>query len=403
MGWWRDLGRKLTGQPRPGERRAEFGSSEIPGPMTPQSFGSVSAGGDSSLQAAAVWSATNLISRVVSSLPLDTFQRTDGAPKPVPNPALVQDPGGEDYGVEDWLYQYMMAMLLRGNVNGRFGAADKTTGYPAQIVLYHPDEVYGWRDLQGVRRWRVAGRPIPDEQMWHRRAYPVPGAVMGMSPVERQLLTVGVNIAAARFGMQYFTDGGHPTQVLRNTEETPSQAQAALVKARWVAAVHGSREPVVIGKAWEVLNPVQLRPDEAQMLQTLEYSSADCCRIWGPGLAEVLGYETGGSLTYSTRVDRATDLLTFTFDPWLTSIEKTLSKLLPRPRYVKFNRSALLRMTTMERWKVYAMQLHNHARVVNEVRADEDWPPVPWGDEPRSTSPPPTDVDDLAAKLKEQP
>lgn len=391
MGFWRDLGRRLTGRSRTEQRTVEFGSSAIPPPSgTGLSYADIDLrAAQASLQSAAVWSATNLVASVLASVPLDTYRRmADGTAKQIGSPRLVDDPGGEGHGAADWLYQYLMSMQLRGNVNGKLGLADPATGYPAQIVLYHPDEVFGWRDEYGGQiRWRVRGKEVPNGQMWHRRAYPMPGAVMGMSPVSYHVMTIGQNLAATRFGVQFFTDSGHPTYVYRNSEQDINQSKAAVVKARIMAATHGNREPLVMGKGWEKPEPIQLKPEDSQLLEVQGYSAADCCRIFGPGLAEILGYETGGSLTYANRVDRSTDLLTFTFDPWLTAIERMFTAMLPRPQFVKFNRSALLRMTAMERWRVHEIALRTQARVVNEVRDDEDWAPVPWGNEPVAVAP----------------
>jgi HK97 family phage portal protein len=410
VGFWRDLGRRLSGR----ERRyngysANFSNPPIPPPGAGgASFSSIDLRrAEASLQSAAVWSSTNLVATVLANLPLDTYRRQpDGTAQPIDNPPLVDDPGGEGYGAADWLYQYLMCRQLRGNVVGQLLGADRATGRPTQIVLYHPDEAYGWRDYQGVRHWTVAGRELNAAEMatlFHRRAYPMPGCVMGMSPVAYHFATIGQNVAATRFGLQFFLDSGHPSYVYRNSLEEIDQTKAAAVKERVMATTYGRREPLVMGKGWEKPEPLQVSPEDSQMLATQGYSAADCCRLFGPGLAEVLGYETGGSLTYSTRVDRATDLLTFTFDPHLTDLERMFTALLPPREFVRFNRSALLRMTTMERWRVYLMQLATKARVINEVRDDEDWAPVPWGDEPVEVAPIPAGAGADDGKTKEPP
>jgi len=405
VGFWRNLGNSLGfGGAEPEQRAAEFGSWPIPGPADGGGGGFSQVDlrrAESNLQSAAVWSATTLVARVLASVPLDTFRETADGARPLPNPKAVEDLGGEGYGTEDWIFQYLMSKQLRGNAVGRVASRDPDSGRPSQIVLYHPDEAVGWRDrTTGAPTWRISGRQVPVDEIWHSRTYPIPGELMGMSPVAYHFLTIGQNLAATRFGLQFFTDSGHPTYVYRNTESTIDPNQATASKAKIMAATHGNREPLVMGKGWDKPEAIQVAPEDSQLLETQGYSAADCCRIFGPGLAEILGYETGGSLTYANRVDRSTDLLTFTFDPWLVQLERLFTSLVPRGQYVRFNRSALLRMTAMDRWKVHEIALRTKARSINEVRDDEDWRPVPWGNDPVEAEKP-DPADEIATKVKE--
>jgi hypothetical protein len=103
----------------------------------------------------------------------------------------------------------------------------------------------------------------------------------------------------------------------------------------------------------------------------------------GPGIAEMLGYETGGHLTYQNVQSRSLHLLIYTVDKWIKDLERCLSDLfVTGPQSVEFDRAGLLRMTSSDRWQVYTEQLQNGARTINEVRNDENMQPVAWGDEP---------------------
>lgn len=368
--------------PAPVEQRAEWGSSAIPGPTegAPGTYASTLAElrtAESSLQAVAVWSACDLIASVASQLPLDTYQRTSERPKQIPNGKLVEDPGGEGQGAQDWIYQYLMSKLLRGNTYGRQLSPDSRTGYPTQILLYHPDCVQGWRDrIDGQVRWYVEGRQVTDYKLWHRRSYPMPGVLLGMSPVGQHAVTIGQGMAAARFGLQFFTDGGVPGGILRNTETTVDQTLAAKVKAKWMAVMHGSREPAVLGKGWE-WQGVSVNPEESQFLETQKYTSAQCARIFGPNVAEILGYETGGSMTYNTMVDRDMSFLKYTLNRWLVDLETTVfTPNLPKPQFVKFNRAALLSMDLLSRYRSYQLGIAAHILTPDEAREYEDRPPL---------------------------
>jgi HK97 family phage portal protein len=269
------------------------------------------------------------------------------------------------------------------------------------VVLYHPDEVHGWRDRQGRPQWRVNGRQVEPADMWHRRVYPAPGRLLGSSPVEYHARVIGLGMSAERFGAQWFSDGAHPSAMLTNEEEQLNQAKARTAKQRFLAAVRG-REPVVLGKGWKYA-PIQVNPNESQFLETQKYTEAQVARIYGPGVGEVLGYETGNSLTYATLEGRAQHLLVFAVNRWLRRAERVLSSMLPRPQYARLNRDALLQTTALERWRVHEIALRSKAKVVNEVRDDEDLPPVEWGGTPMDMGPAPAPTaDDIADKVKEK-
>lgn len=366
------------------ESRAEWGSSAIPLPNegNANTYANVDLRrADSSLQKVAVWAAVTLLARLVSSLPLDTYRRRgDGPPANIGNSRFLDDPAGDGQGLPDWLSQYMMSVLLRGNVYGKQILGPDA--YPTQIVLYHPDTVDGWRDLYtGQVHWYVEGKDLGASGVWHRRAYPMPGNLLGMSPIGLHMTTIGQGMAAARFGYQFFADGAMPTGMLRNTEVAIDKRVADIAKARWMAAMHGSREVAVMGKGWEY-QAIQVAPEESQFLETQKYTAAECARIYGPGVPEILGYETGGSMTYANVDQRSLHLLIYSLDPWLTGLERMFTAMLPQPQFVKFNRAALLRMTTDQRYAAYQTASLIGLQTPNEQRAMEDWGPVPWGDKP---------------------
>lgn len=351
------------------------------------SLTALTASSEVSLQTVAMWAAVDLICSLGSELPIDVVRGEGTSKKTLPLPAYLQDPGGDGYGVEDWIAQLLRSWLLRGNANGRILAwsRDSERAFPTQIQLFHPDCVTGWYDQDGKPTWRVSGTEVPAGQMWHRRVNSIAGRLEGLSPVQHQAATLGLTLSATRFGLDWFSEGAHPSAVLAAKSRTLKPEQAKSAKARFLAAVRG-REPVVLDGDWEY-TPIQINPEESQFLETNAFSQAQVARIFGPGMAEVLGYESGGSLTYSTVEGRSQHLLVYALNKWLRRVERVLTGMLPRGQYARLNRSALLEPTVLDRWKVYQTQLTTKARTINEVRDDEDWPPVPWGDGPTETEP----------------
>lgn len=330
---------------------------------------------EASLQKVAVWGSVSLLASTAGMLPLDVFSGEGATKRELPMPTWLLDPAGDGYGLEDWVWQYMASSLLRGNVYGLVGERDARRGTPTQIVLQHPDLVYGWRDVKdGKPHWRAGGQEVPAADMWHKRVFPIPGRLQGLSPVAFHALTIGVGIAALRFGAQWFEEGAHPTGIL-TSDANLEQKDAQTAKARFLAALQGKREPVVLGQGWSY-QQIQIAPGESQFLETNNMTSAECCRIFGPGIAEILGYETGGAMTYQNIEQRNLQLLIYALDPWLTRIERALSGLLPRPHRVKFNRGALLRTDLLTRYRAHAIAIKAKFGTQDEARELEDRPPL---------------------------
>jgi HK97 family phage portal protein len=348
-----------------------------------------------SLQSVAIRSAVDLISSLGSELPGRVYSGEGSQRQERPTPGYLEDPGGDGTGLADWAYRVLMSWLLRGNVYGDI--LETRNGRPTQVELFYPDDVSGYLDDQGVVHWTVNGRPIEDPSTFlHRRVNPVPGRVLGLSPIAMHAENIGLTLSAARFGRQWFTDGAHPSGMLTNDEvDLTGTDLVTSVKDKFLAAVYGTREPLVLGKGWK-WSAIQVSPEESQFLATQGFTEAQCARIYGPGIAEILGYASGDSLTYANVESRSAHLLVYSVNRWLRRLERLLSSMLPRPQYFRIDRDGLLQSTTLDRYKAHELALKNRWKVVNEVRDDEDMTSVDWGNEPNPTTgaPAPSDEDE---------
>lgn len=340
---------------------------------------------ETSLQKIAVYASVRLLREVASTIPLDVYSTTGGGKgRQIAMPKWLEDPSGDGYGLSDWLGQVTYSDAMRGNVVAKITAREPNSAAPRQLSIVHPDEVSVRRGEDGQPEWTISGKRVDTADVWHRRSFSIPGVIWGLSPIGAHALTIGLGLSSEQFGAQFFTDGGHPTALFQNTKQTVSPEQAATIKSRIRAVLSGNREPLVLGSDWEY-KPLQVAPNESQFLETNNYTNAECARIFGPGMPAILGYETGGSLTYANIEQFNQQLLTFTIDPWLVRLERMIYDLLPRPQYAKFNRGALLRTDLLTRYRAHEIALRNEFEVVNEVRDLEDLAPVAWGDVPTAT------------------
>lgn len=330
---------------------------------------------ESAQQVVAVRSAVDLLASICSELPIDIYSGEGAARRKRAMPGYLEDPAGDGYGLPDWLYQIIYSWAYRGNMFGE-ELARSAQNFRTQMSLFHPDCVSGWVGDKGEVHWTVSGKEVKSGFV-HKRVNPVPGVIEGTSPIRVHATTIGVSLAASRFGKSFFDADAQPTGILRNTRSSLNPDQSKAIKDKFMAALRGDREPIVLGAAYE-WQQIAINPEESQFLGTMGYSAAECARIFGPGLAEILGYETGDKQTYANLQDRDITLLKYSVNRWLRRLERVLFDFLPRPQYARFNRDALLETNTMQRYLAYASALGNQPwKTVTEVREKEDLPPLP--------------------------
>lgn len=344
---------------------------------------------DSAVRHGAVFACVDLIGRLISTLPVDEYSRDGGVLRQLPNPPVLVSPDGE-LDVSAWLYQVLDSLLKRGNAYALIQRYD-TRGWPAQLATIHPDHVgYSRKGPQGPVDWTLEGKPIgkwPAGDLWHLPAYTISGCPVGLSPIAYAALTIGIGLGVQRFAGTWFRDGMVPAGLLTNETEVPPEL-AALVKERWRDALSGNREPVVLGDGWQY-NQVSVAPEESQFLDTMQANVADVARFFGVSPEEVGGTRAGGSSVVYQNVEQSSiHLLVRTMNPWVVRLEKALTAIRPRPRFVKLNPDALLRVDAKTRAEVHDIGVRGGTTMPDEVRELEDRSPLPNGKGRRTVWPP---------------
>lgn len=324
-----------------------------------------------------VWKCVRLLSDVMASMTPVVYRGPGigyGQATRLPSPPIVTSPqaGGDTFS---FAYQCMVSLLLRGNAYGEIVARDDF-GRPTQIQLKHPDRVKVTEDRDGAIIYKYGQREIPVEDVWHKRAYEMPGVVTGLSPIKYHQKLIELSTTAQSFGLQYFQDGGHPSGILTNENvKTISQEDALTVKQRFLAAVHGTREPVVMGGGWKY-DQIQIHPDESQFLETQKYAGGQIAGMFGVPPELVGEASEGSAITYANVDARAVDFLKFGLIGWISRFEGWWTQLLPRGQYVKLDTSPLLRTDALTRWRINHMKVGMEAYAPSEIRTSEDDAPL---------------------------
>jgi HK97 family phage portal protein len=343
---------------------------------------------DRAMHLSTVFGCVGLLADSVSTLPVDVFR--DGSRDPIPTPPLLQRPSADFPELSDWLWAVMASLLLRGNAWGVITDRAGPGLLPAQVDLVDPDAV----SVSNDGRWVVpiGGQEQDRADLFHCRAYPWPGKLEGLSPIAYARESIGLGIAAEKYGARFFGDSGIPSGYLYSEREIRGQESIDKLKAEWNNAHKGRRGTAVLaGVKYQNLS---IAPEEAQFLGTIKANAAAICRIFRVPAGMMAGVELAGREDYSSPEQRATDFLTFTLRPWLHRVERAVSRLLPSTQVAKFNAGGMVRATLLDRYQAHKLAIEGGWLTRNEIRALEDRPPLPEGGEVAGSwndpSPPPS-------------
>jgi HK97 family phage portal protein len=243
---------------------------------------------------------------------------------------------------------------------------------PAQVDLLDPDQVAVQENGDGPPVIRVGGQEVDRAELWHVKAYPVAGSILGMSPIAYARESIGLGLAAERFGAQFFGEGAVPSGVIES-DQSLNREQAMTLQETWMLRHQGRHKPAVLGAA--KYRNITISPEESQFVDTQRFNVSTICRFYGVPPV-MMGGETGGHEDYSSPEMRATEFLTFTLRPWLHRVERAVSGLLPRSQRAKFNAGAMVRATLRDRYTAHKLGIEAGWLLRSEVRELEDRPPV---------------------------
>ncbi|MGA0895323.1 MAG: phage portal protein [Ilumatobacteraceae bacterium] len=343
-----------------------------PGEMT-QVVGGVSVTEQTSMQLLTVYGSVRLISDSIATLPLDVYRRTgDDTKVEVAKPQWLQQPT-TNLDFTAWVSQVLSSLLLHGNAY--VVVLRNEVGAIVELVPLDPSKVRVTRD-RGRLAYIVNGQRI-DAEMLHIKGLMLPGSDVGLSPVEYARQSIGLGLAAVKFGTGYFEGEGNMPGVI----EMPGSAQSDTLKAiadQWRRRRRegGRGLPGVLqeGATWK---PTGVTNEQAQFLATRKFTSAEIAgQMFMIDPTELgIGIE-GSSLTYANLEQRNTRFVRVTLLPWIVRLEKALSDLLAQPRYVKFNLNGLLRGDLQTRYAAYSVGIGAGFLKPNEARDWEDLPPM---------------------------
>lgn len=278
-------------------------------------------------------------------------------------------------------------MILRDrSLTLRDGAVDG-------IYPIHPQRVTVSRDSQTqrllytiamgerIRESVVAPMVIPQEDMIHLRG-PSPDGVLGYSIAQVAAESLGLSIAAQRYGAGFFGNSGRPGGILSHPGTLSDPARQHL-RESWEATHGGSAnagKTAVLeeGMTW---TPISIPPEQAQFLDTRNFQVREVCRWFRMPPHKIADL---ADAKWANVESENTSYVVDTLTPWLTRWEQELQMkllLMDDAYYVRHNVNSLLRGDVATRTTYYRSMVNIGAMSPNDVRELEELNPYDGGDE----------------------
>jgi HK97 family phage portal protein len=329
---------------------------------------------EQAMRHSAVWACLRLRANLISTLPLDVYRDVDGRPVEVPKPPVLVNPGGEKCDELEWRYSSQIDLDRGGNTVGVI--REREAGplrLPRRIDLAPLSEVTFEVRGGALDTIRIAGEKYSGEKLndiWHEKQYTVAGLPFGLSPVANAAWTIGEYLSIQEFAMEWFSNSNVPAAKLKNKAKTVTSTQAAEVRQVFRESV-GAGDLFVHGADWDY-EMIGAKANETDWIAAKEYSIGDIARFFDCPGDMIDAAVKGSNITYARVDQRQLQLLVNNLAPAIIRRERALSTLLPRPRYVKLNTGALLRMDARTQAEIFQIEVNSRTRTPNQVRALRD-------------------------------
>jgi HK97 family phage portal protein len=366
-------------------------------------YAGVPVGEGSALGLSAVWRATSLIAQTIASCTARTMrQADDGTVQPVAS--FLDDPAGavSDLTAFEFWETLLAHLLLHGNAyllhhyTAGGAIAAMTPVHPSMCAVDRPHRIPEQSSLPayipGDKVFSVTlddgrQRTLTGIDLTHIPALSTDG-LRGLSPIAVARNSLGTAIAGDRAAARVFANGALHSGMV-TPEEDVEKEEAEEIKAsldRKVAGWEHAGEIAVINRKLK-FTPWTMSLEDAQFLQSRQFSVEEVARWFGlPSFALNLEQKSTswGSGIESMQRGLARQVL----GPWATRIEQRLSRLVPRPRFLRFDFSEIERAAPEQETAQLATKVREGLITPNEARKVLGLPPIAGGDVLRATAVP---------------
>jgi HK97 family phage portal protein len=338
------------------------------------------------LNLSTVWACIRAISEDVAKLPLKAYvKEADGTRTALPDhdaARIFNDEPNEEANPIQFRETILGHCLGWGN--GYAEIEHRNNGRPLYTWNLEPHRVFPDRTRDGRLFYVYHGdrgkRTLEAADVIHVAGLGYDG-VVGYSPVAKARESMGMALAAERFGSSFFRNSARPSGAL----ETPvalSQKAYENLKASWRESYQGSENAgsVPILEQGTKFNPYSIAPNDAQFLETRQFQVPEICRWYRMKPHKVADLSRA---TFSNIEHESLDYVVDTLLGWMVRIEQEVRRKLRQPSetrvFFEHVVAGLLRGDLKSRYAAYAIGRQWGWESADSVLSLENRNPLPDG------------------------
>lgn len=335
---------------------------------------------ESAMCLSAYYACIRAIAEDVAKLPLITYRRlARGKERATENPAyslLSKSSMAARETVSHWAL---------GWGNGYAEIGFDGGGRPAALFPIHPSRVTpkesGGELVYLVRNQDASQTAIPANRMLHIHGLGGDGRT-GYSVLRFASESVGLGLASQGFGASFFGNGANGGTVIECVGKLSDTAFNRLRESwneRFVGVQNGNK-PIILEEGMKT-SRLAIPPEEAQFLETRQFTVEDICRWFRvpPHKVQHLLRASGWSTLDASNTDYVTDSLM----PWLIRWEQELNRKLffnSDEYFAEHLIAGLMRGDMKTRAEFYKGMFSIGVMSINDIRESENMNPVEDGD-----------------------
>lgn len=340
------------------------------------------------MQMSAVHACVKILSETIASLPLHLYRKAPEVRfvKAIEHPLYecLHSAVNEEMTSFQFRETMMASVLLWGNAYARIirnkqGQVKELWFLKTQYMVVDSDIHTGQITYTYTDDVTNKTYTYTPKQIFHLRNAMLDG-IKGISPIEQASGTIGLALAAERYGARFFGNGANPGGVLEHPGIIKDPEK---LRESWNKVYMGASNANTIAVLEEGLKykAIGISPNAAQFLKTRKYQVEEICRIFR--VPPHLVCDLDGA-TFSNIEHQGISFVMHTIRPWLVRWEQAIARCLlsdaeRKIYYAKFNVDGLLRGDYQSRMEGYSIGRQNGWLSANDIRKLEDMPPLSEG------------------------
>ena len=350
-----------------------------------KSIAGVSVSEDSALNYSAYYRAISLIAGSSSTLPIHIYKRISESKREKldghPLEAMLNQESNPDMDAATFRETIQAHVLGWGN---GYAEIIRAGPRPVRLEILQPNRVKAKRGADGAIAYEVKednGVSITLEALdvFHLKNLGGDG-LTGWSIARRAKESLGLSLAAEKFGSAFFGNGSRPGGFIKFPGVMKEEAWRKFRESFY--EVHGGPQKfgkvglLEAGMDWVA---VGIPPEDAQFLETRRFQVAEIARWFGVP-AHLLGDLERA--THSNIEVQGIEFLVYCLRYWLVKWEKAINRILlseaerRQGLYAEFVTDSLLRTDLVTRYNAYNVGVNGGWLSVNDVRQRENLEPV---------------------------